>query len=183
MTLAYAFWHAPLGTPGSGYERALAGFHTSLADDPPKGFQSSWTWSLPSPAWFQHAPRCYLDWYLVEDFSALAALNEAAVSGSRQGPHDRAAGLAGYGTAGLYRLLAGEPTAAPSTTLVFAAKPRGTAYGEALTAACAAAEQAGGSAWQRQMTLGPGLEYVIAAPRAPGLAWQRETLRARLVTG
>src|SRR5207253_6612299 len=45
----------------------------------------------------------YEDWYFVDDFTALGALNEAAVTVARKDPHDTVAKLAGGGAGGVYR--------------------------------------------------------------------------------
>ena len=50
------------------------------------------------------AADSYEDWYLVRGSADLDPLNDAAISASRQVPHDKAASAAAGGTAGLYRL-------------------------------------------------------------------------------
>lgn len=156
--LAYVFWHRPAPETASGpYERALAGFHLALAAAPPPGFRRSWAFRLAEVPWLSGLG--YEDWYLVDDFAALGELNEAAVSASRQAPHDAVAGLAADGTAGVYRLVAGEPNPG-ATRATWLSKPAGETY----PAFLAEIGAPGASAWQRQMTLGPAPEFCVHDP-------------------
>jgi hypothetical protein len=163
--LAYVFWHVPARPQG--YEDALRDFHASLAAHPSEGFGGSWTLRLPAPPWFDRAPQVYMDWYLVTDFTALGALNEAAVSGPRTGPHDAAAERAGAGTAGVVGCIGGEPARPHDGTVVaFFEKPRDVAYADFRSAVGAALPDRA-SAWMRQMTLGTGPEFAVLADREP----------------
>jgi hypothetical protein len=160
--LAYLFWHAPRGDDATRYAAGLAAFHHALAADPPPGFARSWTVRVPGVDWLRSAEAHYLDWYLVDDFTALGALNEAAVSGSRRVPHDAVAGMARTGTAGVVGLLGGEATLreAPSAAVMaMVDKAPGTSYAEFTAALLDAAPEA--SCWMRQMTLGPGPEFLV----------------------
>jgi hypothetical protein len=53
----------------------------------------------------------------------------------------------------------------------------------AFHAALAAALPPSGAAWQRQMTLGPAGEYLIAAPEPIALPWPARAAGARAVVG
>ena len=155
--LAYVFWHRP--APGTGtapYERSLAGFHAALAAAPLSGFSRSWVFRLASIPWLGDA-RGYEDWYLVDDFTALGALNEAAVSASRKAPHDAVARLAAQGAAGVYRLVSGEPQPQAVATAAWLTKPAGKPDAKFL-------DELGGTVWQRQMTLGPTPEFCLHLP-------------------
>ena len=138
--LAYVFWHRPAdGISVEDYEARLRAFHETL-DVVSAAFRLH---QLP----WRHEGG-YEDWYLVEDWTALGELNEAAVAAARKGEHDAAARLAGAGWAGIYRLIRGVPE-----------PPAGVhwqpdAPGE-------------GDHWQRQMTLGPAPEFCLVAPPAP----------------
>ncbi len=157
--LAYVFWHWP--TPAADPERyaeAVVAFHESLAASPPAGFRGSRVHEVAAAPWVPVA-RAWEDWYLVDDFAALGALNEAAVSGARRGPHDAAAVLAAGGQGGVYRLLTAlrEPTA-PRTT--WCSKPAGVAYPDYL------ARLPPGEIWQRQLVHGPAPEFCVVGADA-----------------
>ncbi len=182
--LGYLLWHTPRGDDTRRYEDGLVAFHRALAADPPAGFTQSWTLRVDRPAWLPEGPAHYLDWYLVDGFAALGALNDAAVEGTRRRPHDAVAALARTGTAGLVALLAGVAEVPADPVVGLLDKPAGQAYDAfrpALAAAVTATPTAGG--WIRQMTLGPGPEFVVVgeAGRPPSLPWPVTELRAALV--
>lgn len=163
--LAYLFWHWPEpGVPLDAYAEAVIAFHRALAASPPAGFRGSRVLEVAAAPW-AGAERALEDWYLVDDFAALGALNEAAVSGARRGAHDAAAQRAGGGAGGLYlRLAAGGRAEGAATWL---SKPGGTSYGAFL-----ARLPPGTELWQRQLVLGPAPEFHWAGPApagAPGL--------------
>ena len=157
--LAYVFWHWP--TPGvdvGRYVEALLEFHRALAAAPSPGLRGSRVLTVERAPWtpVEHA---FEDWYLVDDFAALGALNEAAVSGKRREPHDGAARLAAGGVAGVYgRLSAGSR---PSNQETWLSKPPGMSYAD-LAARLPAAET-----WQRQMVLGPTPEFCLLGGGTP----------------
>jgi hypothetical protein len=198
--LAYVFWHTPKDSDVARYESGLVRFHHALAADPPDGFAWSWSLRVDRPAWLPGGAAHYLDWYLVDGFAALGALNEAAVSGSRQLPHDAVAALAGTGTGGVLshvsasakparlardegRSGAGRPvvTAGPRNdlTVTMVDKPEGRSYADFRRDLVAAAP--GAACWERQMTLGPGPEYVIVREAVLSLPGPATVLRAAAV--
>ena len=161
--LAYVFWH--VAAPDAGredYEARMAGFHAALRAAPPPGLGPTATFGVRAIPWLDDRGG-YEDWYLVDDFAALGTLNAAAVSGPRRAPHDAAAALAATGSAGIMGHVAGPLLAAPPAWAAWLAKPAGTAYAD-WHAALAAAAGADAAVWQRQMTLGPALEYCVLAP-------------------
>ena len=98
---------------------------------------------------------------LIEDFAALGVLNEAAVSGLRQAPHDQVAQLARGGTAGLYRLIAGRPEFKAARWASWLSKPRPTSYSEFYDELRPWPERPETTLWQRQLTLGPTSEFCL----------------------
>jgi hypothetical protein len=160
--LAYVFWHAPAaGSDGAAYEDALRGFHAVLRDDPPDGFVRSAALRVTGAPWLPGGAG-YEDWYLVEGFTDLGQLNEAAVTGRRRAPHDDVAVRSAYGAGGVYALWAGSPDP-PSGLTAWCAKAAGTSY-EALGAALP------GTTWLRQLVLGPAPELCLPGdgPVPPG---------------
>ena len=156
--LAYVFWHEPRPhTDRAEYERRLRAFHRALAENPPPGFVTSKAYRAEGTG-RHHVEVGYEDWYLVEGWSALGSLNDAAMSGLRRAPHDEAAALAASGTAGVYRLLRGTPQAGEKRFALWLGKPRGVRYDEFTRRL----DSIGETLWQRQMVLGPGPEFCIA---------------------
>ena len=151
--LAYVFWHWP--SQETGYEKALIDFHRSLAAHPPAGFRGSRTARVGARPWLA-APHAYEDWYFVEDFTALGALNDAAISGPRTTAHDTIAALPAGGVGALYGLSIGE-IAHPRHT-AFRTKPAGVSYALYLSGMDADVQ-----VWQRKMVLGPSPEFCIVS--------------------
>ena len=160
--LAYVFWHAPApGADGAAYEEALLGFHAVLRDASPRGFAGSAALRVTGAPWLPGGSG-YEDWYLVEDFTALGELNEAAVSGRRQGPHDDVALRAGHGAGGVYASWVGAPDV-PTGEVQWFAKAPGTTYGDLRTTLS-------GPTWLRQLVLGPAPELCRSGGRIPPAA-------------
>ncbi len=158
--LAYLFWHwSRDGVEAAQYETAQRRFHAALAAAPPPGFSHSHSAALRGAPWAAGGGAAYEDWYLVHTSAALDSLNQAAISASRQVPHDAAAALAAGGAAGLYTLRAGTAITAPSHAIWFA-KPPGMSYA-ALDGALRAVVAAHACVWMRYMVLGPTPEFVV----------------------
>lgn len=176
MTLSYVFWHCPRpDVHRDEYEESLRAFHRKLAEMAIPGFGGSWTARLTEVPWLGDQPgstgrlrsACsaphYEDRYLVDDFTALGALNDAA---ARPAEHDTAARLAQHGIAGIYRLIRGE--ADPGATAAhWLHKPDGLPYPDFLNGL----DIGPAALWQRQMTLGPTPEFQVVGagdmPLAP----------------
>lgn len=149
--LAYLLWHRPRAdVEREAYERAAEHFHRSLAHSPPAGFCGSALYRVGELPWLADAGTdraLYEDWYLVEDFTALGVLNEAAVAYGHRGAHEEIARRFGAGAGGLYGLVEGH--ARPRAALGAggssgSAGARGSAGAGGLPGACGSAG-AGGS--------------------------------------
>ena len=157
--LAYVFWHWP--QPGVDMERYvehLVGFHRTLAATKPVGFQGSRVFRLHSASWLETRGEAFEDWYLVDDSAALDRINEAAVTGPCEAPHNLVAREAAGGTAGLYRLRSGKIFDDVRYAL-WLSKPDGMSYADFYSKLDPVI--AGAALWGRQMTLGPTTEFVI----------------------
>ena len=159
--LAYVFWHWPTAeTDRARYLDAQRAFHRALAADPSPGLRGSRVREVRGAPWVP-AAEAFEDWYLVDDFAALGALNDAAVAGSRRAPHDGVARLAAGGAGGLYRQLASGPPG-PVSRVTWLSKPAGMGYPDFL-----ALLPRGVELWQRQLVLGPAPEFCLSQATAP----------------
>jgi hypothetical protein len=171
--LAYVFWHWPApGVERGAYIERLLAFHAALGAAAPPGFHGSRVLEIESAPWVPPG-LAFEDWYLVDDFAALGALNEAAITATRQAPHDAVARLAGGGAGGLYRRVSPGPETADAVH--WTSKPPGESY-TAFLARFPAAE-----VWQRQLVLGPAPEFCVLGPAPAGI--YAVEVRARRLEG
>ncbi len=165
--LAYVFWHRPRkDVTREAYEDAQTRFHRSLARTPPAGMLGSAVFRL---ARLPFAPDGgYEDWYLISDHAALGVLRHAAVGRGHRSAHDRAAKLSGWGSAGLYAHVEGEPLAAlhapESVWIATAPGVRRPALAEMIGDGI---DPGRASLWRRELVLGPAPELCVLAPEAP----------------
>lgn len=178
--LAYVFWHWPNASVApEGYERLQRAFQAALAAHPSRGLVTAFTHGVRGAPWANGGGAAYEDWYVVRDSAALDPLNEAAVSASRQAPHDAAAAAAAGGTAGLYSLRLGALDGAPRHGIWFA-KPSGMPYRELFRLLVPIVEGAGATLWGRQMTLGPTTEFCLLSRDELALPQVVQALRLTL---
>lgn len=155
--LAYVFWHwSQPGVDADTYVGHLVAFHRTFNANKPIGFQGSRVFRIRGASWLATTGDAYEDWYLLDDSAALDRINEAAVSGVCEAPHNLVAREAAGGTAGLYRLKDGPMLDEPRFA-TWLSKPDGLSYAGFYSML------AGNCLWQRQMTLGPTTEFVIHA--------------------
>ena len=178
--LAYVFWHwRQAAAAAEEYEARQRAFHHALAADPPRGFLRSTTAAVSGAPWAAAGGAAYEDWYLLDGIPALEPLNEAAVTGARQRPHDSAAALAAGGTAGLYALRAGVAVQAPTHAAWFG-KPAGMLYPALFDELAPLVTASGAALWMRQMVLGPTPEFCLHASTRADLPPRYAPLHLRL---
>src|SRR5687767_1481165 len=154
--LAYVFWHWPQSSIAHDvYLDHLADFHRTLASNKPTGFQHSIVYRIRYAGWLNTTGDAYEEWYLLDDSAAMDRLNEAAVSGACEQPHNRVAREAADGIGGLYRFRAGHEEPARSRFASWLSKPSGVSYNEFYATLQPLTSQPGVGLWGRQMTLGP----------------------------
>ena len=163
--LAYVFWHWPQShITRELYLEHLVAFHQTLGANKPRGFKRSVVFSIRSANWLNTSGEAFEEWYLLEDSAAMDPLNDAAVSGVCEEPHNRVAREAADGTGGLYRLRTGQEDLAQSRFAVWLSKPNGVSYPDFYRALEPITSQQGVALWGRQMTLGPTTEFCIHSP-------------------
>ena len=173
--LAYLFWHRPESPERPGpYEEALVAFHRRLAGAGLPFLLGSATYRVRGAPWLPGGAG-YEDWYLVPGFAELGTLNEAAVAAALRPGHDRVAGLAAWGTGGLYAVVQGEP-AWRASACTWLGKPAGVP-----SADFRAGLPDTPYLLQRQLTHGPTPEFCAAGALAGGAVVGREPLLAPTV--
>ncbi len=160
--LAYVFWHWPNSNiDDATYRKLLQDFHQTLNTNAPKGFLGSVAFAVSQLPLLTNSQRGFEDWYLLEDSASLDILNEAAVSGVCEEPHNLVARQAADGTAGLYRLRSGQEDLASAKSATWFRKPEGMSYQDLYSSLTATTSRSGVGLWQRQMTLGQTTEFAI----------------------
>jgi len=173
--LAYVFWHLRRPTVAAPeYEAAHRVFHDTLWATPVPGLLGLRIYRLQQIPWLVPGQGGYEDWHLLEGSAVLDVLNEAAVTRARLAVHDRVAGMAAGGTAGLYGLRMGARTE-PSFAY-WMSKPAGMKYG-AFDESLRPFISRGCCLWSRRMTLGPTSEFCLHAPAAVSLPYEALALK------
>ena len=163
--LAYVFWHWPNPTVDPrNYLQYLIDFHQTLAAKKPSGFHHSVVFRIRGASWLKTNDEAYEEWYLLDDSAAMDPLNEAAVSGVCEAPHNKVAREAADGIGGLYRLRAGHEALAEARSAIWLSKPAGVSYKDFYATLQPLTSQPGVALWGRQMTLGPTTEFCIHSP-------------------
>jgi hypothetical protein len=158
--LAYVLWHhARNAALRNVYEAGLAAFHGGLQRARIPGFITSSSHAVSPLPWL-HQSASHEDWYVVEDWAALGALNERAVAGHHKTPHDLIAHSASVEAAALYGLRAGTCNAQASRATWFN-KPPNLAYWVLWEMLDPYLRETECSLWQRQLALGPSPEFCI----------------------
>ena len=163
--LAYVFWHWPQSSvDAAAYIEHLVDFHQALAAHKPVGFQESVVFRIRGASWLDTSDDAYEEWYLLDDSAAMDRLNEAAVTGVCEEPHNKVARQAAGGTGGLYRLRAGKEHPSQTRYAVWLSKPDGVSYQDFYAALDPLTSEPDVALWGRQMTLGPTTEFCIHSP-------------------
>lgn len=177
--LAYVFWHRPRpDVELDAYEGAQLAFHRSLSHSRPAGMRCSAVFKIDETPWplaADEATRAdgaiarYEDWYLLEDFTALGVLGEAAVGHGHRSAHDDAARRFGGGAGGVYALVEGARApggelGAPigeANVAIWVARPLGDEPRELGELLGDGMDPRHASLWRRQLVLGPAPEYCL----------------------
>jgi hypothetical protein len=193
--LAYLLWHRPAdGVERATYEHASERFPRSLRHSPPAGLRGSAVLRLGECPWLAPAHGgpdgdTYEDWYLLDDFTALGVLNEAAVAHGHRSAHDGVARRFGAGAGGLYGLLEGRADLTHAPRAVWITRPPGHPRGELAQLLGDGVDPAHASLWRRALVFGPAPEYCLLAPEPPrGISptrlpsgWRAQTVARELL--
>jgi hypothetical protein len=169
--LAYLSWHRPAATiEQSVYEQALEQFHRSLAHRPPSGFRGSVAFRAAELPWLEAETTVgagatvasgYEDWYLLDDWTAVGILEEAAVSHGHVSVHDNLASRSESSTSAVYRLIEGCTELAGTRLAVWVKSARGHERPSLETMLGDGMNPATGSLWRRCLGLGPAPEFCL----------------------
>jgi hypothetical protein len=200
--LAYVSWHRPApGVEPGAYEHSLEHFHRSLAHRPPSGLRGSASFRAPLLPWLKQSAGTatdgdastvtagptpqppdlgaqgsfgYEDWYLLDGWSGVGVLEEAAVSQGHLTAHDAVAKLAGPSTGAVYRLGEGHCELSEVRVAVWVGRERGHASPTLADLLGDGMDRSTGGLWRRCVGLGPAPEYCLLVDTPPaGVAQER----------
>jgi hypothetical protein len=187
--LAYIAWHLPApAVRAAAFEQALERFHRSLAHRPPSGFRGSAAFRAPGLPWLADDAGpdpdpvsggpgadsgdagplcCYEDWYLVDGWSAVGVLEEAAVARGHQSSHAAVAAMTGVTKGAIYRLIEGLPRLERAPLAVWVKRSPGHAPVTLEDLLADGMEGDAAGLWRRCLGLGPAPEYCLLAAEPP----------------
>jgi hypothetical protein len=160
--LGYVFSHWPLpGISRRRYERKLVAFQDSLKANGPEGLVDVLSFRVQGLPWANVRSSSCEDWYVVRDFAAMGALNDAVVSDANREAHGEVANEASGGAGALYKMRYGNLGLADARFETWIRKPAQTTYQEFLERLSRLVADRKTDLWQRQMVLGPAHEFCL----------------------
>jgi hypothetical protein len=175
--LAYISWHTPAGgADTAAYEQALERFHRSLAHRPPSGLRGSAVFRSASAPWSGAvaAEHVYEDWYLLDGWSSVGVLEEAAVAQGHTTAHHGVAAMAGTATSSIYRLSEGGAHLADARVAVWVSRGRGHPSPTLADLLGDGMDGESAGLWRRCLGLGPAPEHcLLAGEPSPGVSATR----------
>lgn len=160
--LAYVFWHWPRAeVQRASYEEKLASFTASLNANRASGFVEALSFRVGSLPWGLAGASVYEDWYVVRDFAALGALNDAAVSDGARSPHDTIAKDFMKGAGGVFKSVIGALPLGEARVATWIEKTIGPSYQSYYDDLARALGGQRYRVWRRQMVLGPSPQFCV----------------------
>jgi hypothetical protein len=109
----------------------------------------------------------YEDWYLVDGWSAVGVLEEAAVARGHQSSHEAVAAMTGVSKGAIYRLIDGLPRLERAPLAVWVKRSPGHAPVTIEDLLADGMEGDAAGLWRRSLGLGPAPEYCLLAAEPP----------------
>lgn len=161
--LAYLFWHAAAKAPATEeYERKILRFGGALADAKIPGVLGCASYAIGRTSWLGEPG--YEDWVWIEGSWVLEGLNERAVAGTMEQPHNAVSQATKHGGFGaLYYLVAGKHAVPSHSKILWLSRPRGIVWRDVMPG-IVKSTSAEVTVWRRLMVLGPASEFALVGP-------------------
>jgi hypothetical protein len=143
------------------YEKRLALFLGALNSNKPAGFVEALSFRVVALPWGPPHGVLYEDWYVVESFAALGALNEAAIAGEIRGPHDSIAKGYTKGAGGIFRSINQGIRLHQARYAMWIEKAVGPSYQMFYDEVAKVVGDNRTDLWRRQMVLGPSPQFCV----------------------
>jgi hypothetical protein len=160
--LAYVFWHWPRpDVPQGSYETELLSFVRDLSSARVPGLREAFSFRVGPLPWGPERGTFYEDWYVVEDFSSLDVLANAAISGSAGKAHQAIVKDFMKGAGGVFRLVTDDIQLDGFRFVTWTDKAIGASYSSYIEEIVGLTKGGLTDIWQRQLALGPSREFCI----------------------
>jgi len=159
---AYVFWHWPRPEISrDSYETKLTAFLHALSSEEPAGLVEALSFRVEALPWFPQRGNLYEDWYIVDNFAAIATLNETAIGGGARGPHDSIAKDYMKGAGAIFKSIKGDIRVRDARLAIWIEKGIGQPYQSYYDEVAKSVGDRKADLWRRQMVLGPSPQFCI----------------------
>ncbi len=130
--------------------------------------------------WTPQQRSVYEDWYVLQDFSSLGALNEAAVAPENRAAHDSIARDYMKGAGGIFKSIRGPLKLGEARYATWVEKPVGSSFQSYYDELAETVGERRTDLWRRQLVLGPSTQFCIHSDEELDLPTTLQSISSRV---